>query len=193
MTQPSPWHRIVAMLMLAFVSGTGISQGSDELDALFGDNEPERQSQSSESDARAPDGTDADTPPDELETIPVPPVETAEPRKRPNRQLEEIVVTAQKREQAIQDVPISMTALTGDFLKEQGVSDISEALGMVPNASIDAAGFFAAPRIRRWAWRLTAFRIRGFRTFSRPCSTCSAWKFCAARRAPASERTRRPG
>ena len=150
MTQPSPWHRIVAMLMLAFVSGTGITQGSDELDALFGDNEPERQSQSSESDARAPDapGTDADTSPDELETIPVPPVETAEPRKRPNRQLEEIVVTAQKREQAIQDVPISMTALTGDFLKEQGVSDISEALGMVPNASIDAAGFFAAPRIR---------------------------------------------
>lgn len=64
------------------------------------------------------------------------------------RQLEEVVVTAQKREQAIHDVPISMTALTGDFLKEQGVTDVSEALQLVPNASVDAAGFFAAPRVR---------------------------------------------
>ena len=35
--------------------------------------------------------------------------------------LEEIVVTAQKREQAAQDVPISMTALTGDRARELGI------------------------------------------------------------------------
>jgi outer membrane receptor protein involved in Fe transport len=64
------------------------------------------------------------------------------------RVLDQIVVTAQKREQALMDVPISMTALTGDFLAEQGVTDVTEALQLVPNASVDAAGFFAAPRIR---------------------------------------------
>jgi len=66
----------------------------------------------------------------------------------PPRQLEEIIVTAQKREQAIQNVPISMTAISGEALKEQGVTDVREALQLVPNASVDAAGFFAAPRVR---------------------------------------------
>ncbi|CAE7205050.1 fyuA [Symbiodinium microadriaticum] len=63
-------------------------------------------------------------------------------------QLEEIVVTAQKREQAIQNVPVSMTAISGDMLFEQGATDVREALQLVPNASVDAAGFFAAPRVR---------------------------------------------
>ena len=33
--------------------------------------------------------------------------------------LEEVIVTAQKRSQSIQDVPISITAFSGDFLEEQ--------------------------------------------------------------------------
>lgn len=68
--------------------------------------------------------------------------------RTPPRQLEEIIVTAQKREQAIQNVPISMTAISGEALHEQGVTDVREALQLVPNASVDAAGFFAAPRVR---------------------------------------------
>ncbi|MBD2857733.1 TonB-dependent receptor [Spongiibacter sp. KMU-158] len=74
--------------------------------------------------------------------------EAQTPAASGKRVLEEVIVTAQKREQSVHDVPISMTALTGDFLKEQGVTDITEALQLVPNASIDAAGFFAAPRVR---------------------------------------------
>ncbi len=40
--------------------------------------------------------------------------------------LEEIVVTAQKREQNLQDVPISISAFSGDALKEMGAESISD-------------------------------------------------------------------
>jgi iron complex outermembrane recepter protein len=78
---------------------------------------------------------------------PLRPAPTPEPEAS-GRRIEEIVVTAQKREQTIQQVPISMTAISGEMLVEQGVTDVREALQLVPNASVDAAGFFAAPRVR---------------------------------------------
>lgn len=40
--------------------------------------------------------------------------------------LEEVVVTAQKREQNLQDVPISISAFSGDALKEMGAESISD-------------------------------------------------------------------
>lgn len=40
--------------------------------------------------------------------------------------LEEVVVTAQKREENLQDVPISIAAFSGDALKEMGASTISD-------------------------------------------------------------------
>jgi len=39
-------------------------------------------------------------------------------------ELEEIVVTAQKREQNLQDVPVAVSAFTGDQLKEAAINDI---------------------------------------------------------------------
>ncbi|HKY92023.1 MAG TPA: TonB-dependent receptor [Nevskiaceae bacterium] len=68
----------------------------------------------------------------ETDTVPVSPpaveeeVAPAEATARPGRQIQEIVVTAQKREEMIQDVPISMTAFTGDFLKEAGVDNLHQ-------------------------------------------------------------------
>ncbi len=46
--------------------------------------------------------------------------------------LEEIVVTAQKREQAVLDVPITLTAYTGDFLDQIGVEDFERLSAFVP-------------------------------------------------------------
>jgi iron complex outermembrane recepter protein len=40
-------------------------------------------------------------------------------------QIEEIVVTAQKREQNLQKVPISVTAVSGEMLEAQGITDVS--------------------------------------------------------------------
>lgn len=48
------------------------------------------------------------------------------------QELEEIVVTAQKREQSVQDVPISITALSGDALAQSNVKDLFQAADFVP-------------------------------------------------------------
>jgi iron complex outermembrane receptor protein len=49
------------------------------------------------------------------------------------RAIEEIVVTAQKKAENIQDVPISITALSGDFLKEAAVDDVNKLVHYTPN------------------------------------------------------------
>jgi len=51
-------------------------------------------------------------------------------------QLEEIIVTAQKRAESLQDVPISMTALSGDKMDDAGITSFSELNGFIPNLSI---------------------------------------------------------
>lgn len=64
------------------------------------------------------------------------------------RVLEEVIVSAQKRDEAVQDVPISMSVMDANFMVEQGVTDLREALLYVPNVAVESAGFFAAPRAR---------------------------------------------
>ena len=46
--------------------------------------------------------------------------------------LEEVVVTAQKRAQSLQDVPISVQALSGDMLAQNGVSTLSDLSSISP-------------------------------------------------------------
>jgi outer membrane receptor protein involved in Fe transport len=46
--------------------------------------------------------------------------------------LEEVIVTAQKREQSLQDVPIAVTAFTGERLQESGVRDFFEVSNIDP-------------------------------------------------------------
>jgi len=50
--------------------------------------------------------------------------------------LEEIVVTAQKREQNLQDVGISIAAFGGDQLKDMGITTTDQIAGMVPGVQI---------------------------------------------------------
>ncbi len=49
------------------------------------------------------------------------------------RAIEEIVVTARKKEESIQNVPISITALDGNFLKDAGIDDLHELAEFTPN------------------------------------------------------------
>ncbi len=51
-------------------------------------------------------------------------------------QLEETVVTAQKREQSLQDVPITMQAFSGEQMREMGVYRMSDVTELSPNVSI---------------------------------------------------------
>ncbi|MCP4204146.1 MAG: TonB-dependent receptor [bacterium] len=49
---------------------------------------------------------------------------------------EVITVTARKREENIQEVPVAVTVVTGELLEDQGAGDISEIQAQVPNLSI---------------------------------------------------------
>jgi len=51
-------------------------------------------------------------------------------------QLDEITVTAQKREQTLQDVPISISAVSGDSIEKRGFDNFSDLSAMVPNLFI---------------------------------------------------------
>ena len=47
--------------------------------------------------------------------------------------LEEVIVTAQKREQSLQDVPISVTAFGAEDIAFRGITDTMEIGQYVPN------------------------------------------------------------
>ena len=50
--------------------------------------------------------------------------------------MEEVIVTAQKREQSIQDVPIAMSAFTGDAMKTLGVTNASDLVNITPGFAL---------------------------------------------------------
>ena len=60
--------------------------------------------------------------------------------EKAGRMLEEVIVTAQKREQTLQEVPLTVTAFSGDFVTENGVEDIRDIAGLTPNLSIKSRG-----------------------------------------------------
>jgi iron complex outermembrane recepter protein len=63
-----------------------------------------------------------------------------------DEKLEEIVVTAQKREQSLQDVPIAITAITGDELTTNRVENVADLSGLAPNMTVrPSAGSVSIP------------------------------------------------
>lgn len=54
--------------------------------------------------------------------------------------LEEVVVTARRREESIQDVPIAVTAMSDDFLRTQSIHQIEDLGTKVPSLRISSAG-----------------------------------------------------
>ncbi len=81
------------------------------------------------------------------------PVATAEPlaAQVSGLQLEEVLVTANRREESLQEVPMSVSAFTSEFFKNSGVNDLSGLEQYTPNLKITAGTDS----------RSTSFRIRG--------------------------------
>src|SRR5207344_340522 len=84
--------------------------------------------------------------------------------------LEAITVTARRREETLQDVPIAITALSAKTLETLNVQNLGDLQGNVPNLVIHDA--------------------RGSRARCSTCSTSSASKCCAVRKAHCMARTR---
>lgn len=68
--------------------------------------------------------------------------------------LTEIIVTAQKREQNIQDVPIAVIALSAQQLKDGGVTDIKTLQALTPSLTVTSTT----------SENVTTARIRGIGT-----------------------------
>ncbi|MGH8196720.1 MAG: TonB-dependent receptor plug domain-containing protein, partial [Steroidobacteraceae bacterium] len=66
--------------------------------------------------------------------LPVPALAQDEPAA-----LGEIIVTSRKREENLQDVPLSVTALSGEVLEDMGVPDMVAIGQSVPNVTLEAS------------------------------------------------------
>lgn len=62
--------------------------------------------------------------------------------------LEEIVVTAQKRGENLQKVPIAVTALSAQTLAAKGIANTSDLVAVTPGLNYTTGGGYALPRIR---------------------------------------------
>ena len=153
-----------SLLLAALLSVVANGHAQDDFDFLFGsddeaettapDDERESASESADEDSQqSSDDAAADTSeqdqsdappetaePEELDTIPVeqPVPQTAGRAPDDRRVIEEIVVTAQKTEQSLSDVPVSVTALQGNFIVDNAIGNLVEASTYVPNVRVEA-------------------------------------------------------
>ena len=58
--------------------------------------------------------------------------------------IQEIVVTAQKREENVQSVPIAISAFAGEALAERAVGNVSQLAALSPNVNLDSGVSFSA-------------------------------------------------
>jgi iron complex outermembrane receptor protein len=73
---------------------------------------------------------------------------SASPPAQLSEQLETIVVTAQKRSENLQQVPISVSAITSAQLESAGVHDVTDLIALVPGLQIPSTPAIASPHLR---------------------------------------------
>src|ERR1700740_3067059 len=71
------------------------------------------------------------------------------------RVIEEIIVTAQKREEAAIDVPLSLSVIDHEFMAGQGINDLEDLSVYVPNANVRLNAVFPDIRIRGFGTGVT--------------------------------------
>jgi len=74
-----------------------------------------------------------------------PPVPPADDTANEGAGIEDIIVTARRREESLQSAPITVTAFSGDQLEEKGITDFSRLAQATPGINFDAFPK-AAPR-----------------------------------------------
>lgn len=151
---------VLTCVVLAAASSVVVAQEDDDFDFLFGDDASQQSQQetpgderagddaesaapsSANEDASSEDGGATDPPADSesVETIPVAATRARTRAQRSGRVLEEIVVTAQKRQQSLSDVPISVSAVSGDKLRDAGIENLSDLSEYAPNFKLVEGG-----------------------------------------------------
>jgi iron complex outermembrane receptor protein len=90
--------------------------------------------------ASAPSLAQDTAPPQDLTGPAAPAAGATTPATARDTALGDIIVTAQKREQRLQDVPVSITAVQGRQLEEMKVTDLRSIQSYVPNLSVLNSG-----------------------------------------------------
>ena len=72
---------------------------------------------------------------------PAAPAATGNSTERANEVLQEVVVTATRREERVRDVPQAVSVLTGDQLQAIGLSTAEDYSSFLPGLSFNRAGF----------------------------------------------------
>src|ERR1700679_3677521 len=75
-------------------------------------------------------------------------------------QVEEVIVTAQKQEQSTNDVGMSITAATGDTLRDRGIDSVEDLTKLVPGFTVQESGFDS-----------TSYTLRGVGFFNSDLAT----------------------
>ncbi|MFT4997880.1 MAG: iron complex outermembrane receptor protein [Flavobacteriales bacterium] len=70
-----------------------------------------------------------------------------------SQQLEEVIVTATKRAESVQDVPLAITAFSGDFTRNVNLNDVKDLVAFTPGITGNSQDSF-----------IDAISIRGIRT-----------------------------
>lgn len=149
-----------ALIMSGCLSFSASAQESDgDLDFLLADETAQTNSEETadESQNRDQDAAEAaeQTSSDSANEEPLPVITLdEEPRdpdalRRPkSRLVEEIIVTAQKREESLQDVPISVQAFSEQKLDALGVTNQQDLTKLVPSLNISSLGGFTTVFLR---------------------------------------------
>jgi iron complex outermembrane recepter protein len=75
------------------------------------------------------------------------PASLALAQQSPSPQIEEIIVTAQKRAQSLQDVPVAVSAFSGQALQDHHVSDVTDLNQLAPSLQVKTDDNAANPKI----------------------------------------------
>lgn len=67
--------------------------------------------------------------------------------QEPVQELEEIVITAQFRQERLQEAPLAISAISGEDLAERSIKDVSQIAQAVPNVSLDRTSSAFGPSI----------------------------------------------
>ncbi|MEH6608085.1 MAG: TonB-dependent receptor [Halioglobus sp.] len=70
-----------------------------------------------------------------------------------SQSLEEVIVTATKRNESVQDVPLAITALSGDFISKMNLDDVKDLVSFTPGVTGNSQDSF-----------IDAISVRGIRT-----------------------------
>ncbi|MGJ8669968.1 MAG: TonB-dependent receptor [Oceanococcus sp.] len=143
--KPVPHYKVLQLGMLfcgLALCAEAFSQDED-WDSLFGEDETAEEALTPTDDAAEPQAqpsskavAEPKTYADVVTLDEVAPPE--QPKVRgPKTQIEEIIVTAQKRSEDVRDVPIAISVMSGDELRDAAVSSFDDMAKFIPNVSFN--------------------------------------------------------